>query len=77
MRAALKRNSPNFTSALFVAAATSLSQLQQVSAQMERFIERLAAFPRTAIISARIDSATSPTGVVTALAYPFARVVGE
>jgi hypothetical protein len=30
-------------------------------------------FPRTAIISARIDSATSPTGVVTALAYPFAK----
>jgi hypothetical protein len=29
-------------------------------------------FPRTAIISARIDSATSPAGVVTALAYLWA-----
>jgi hypothetical protein len=47
--------------------------MQQISPKMERFIDRLAAFPRTAIISARIHSATSPTGVVTALAYPFAK----
>jgi hypothetical protein len=42
---------------------------------MECFINRWGrcGFPRTAVISARIESATSPTGVVTALAYPFAK----